>query len=82
MEITARILAFVLINAKGHQLHEALEELQGLQAVRFAKIVTGPYDIIAIVGIEDMKELGHLVTEQIQKIPGVERTLSCIGIEI
>jgi len=44
--------------------------------VKLAEVVTGPYDVVARVEAADMDVLSNLVDE-IQKIGGVTRTLTC-----
>jgi DNA-binding Lrp family transcriptional regulator len=44
--------------------------------VKLSQVVTGPYDVVARVEAGDMDALGRLVDE-IQKIKGVTRTLTC-----
>jgi DNA-binding Lrp family transcriptional regulator len=42
-----------------------------------ADVVTGPYDVIAVVESASIDELGKLVVSNIQAIGGVTRTLTC-----
>ena len=44
--------------------------------VKLSEVVTGPYDVVARVEAADMDALSGLVDE-IQKIKGVTRTLTC-----
>lgn len=44
--------------------------------VKISQVVTGPYDVVARVDAADMDALSDLVDE-IQKIKGVTRTLTC-----
>ncbi|GAH74355.1 unnamed protein product, partial [marine sediment metagenome] len=43
-------------------------------------IVTGPYDIIAIVEGDSLNNIGDLVTGQIHPIAGISRTVTCLAI--
>ena len=41
----------------------------------------GPYDGVAIVEGEDIKEIGRVIHRRIQPIPGVLETLTCLAID-
>jgi DNA-binding Lrp family transcriptional regulator len=43
-------------------------------------LVTGPYDIIAIVEAETLSEVGDVVTAKIHPITGISRTVTCLVI--
>ena len=40
--------------------------------------VTGPYDLICVFESDDLDKLGELVRDQIHRIDGVVRTMSCV----
>jgi DNA-binding Lrp family transcriptional regulator len=77
-------VAFVLIKAElGQALNVATEvstlnweeeDRDGvtIKGVRWAVVVTGPYDVIAAVKVRGNRELGDLVIEQIQNVEGVK----------
>jgi DNA-binding Lrp family transcriptional regulator len=46
--------------------------------VKSAVVVTGPYDVIALIEAPDLQALGRVITEKIQTIEGVERTLTSL----
>lgn len=73
--------AFVLITTSAGQAKQVAMQLRGLHGVRLAHAVTGQYDVIAFVEADGVPELGSLVTEQIQQVPGVQRTVTCLTIE-
>jgi len=52
-------------------------EISSVPAVRIAHSVTGPYDLVARVQVEDLDALGALLGD-VQSIPGLLRTLTCI----
>jgi DNA-binding Lrp family transcriptional regulator len=49
--------------------------------VKEARIVTGPYDLIALVAASNFKVLGDVVISKIQLINHVKRTLTNVVIE-
>jgi len=72
--------AFVLIETavgRNKEVATALEQLKGVKSV---DIVTGPYDIIAIIEGESLNDIGDLVTGKIHPITGISRTVTCLAI--
>ena len=44
-----------------------------------ADVVTGPYDSIVVLEASDLDRLARFVTDKIQAINGVQRTLTCVA---
>ena len=64
--------ALVLIKAELGMAKQVAEATAELAAVRWTVMVTGRYDVIAAVQVEDNLALGNLVVDEIQKIAGVK----------
>jgi DNA-binding Lrp family transcriptional regulator len=47
-----------------------------------ADSVSGPFDLIVLLESPDLDSLGRAVTEGIQKIWGVKRTVTCVVMEL
>lgn len=72
------IEAWVLVQTEpGARAAEASEQIRGLPGVVSADDVSGPYDVIVRVSVEDLDTLGDLVVGRIQQVEGVSRTLTC-----
>ena len=69
--------SFMLIQVDAGAGAKVRHEISSINAVRIAHSVTGPYDMVVRVQVEDMDALGGLLSD-IQLIPGVLRTLTCI----
>jgi DNA-binding Lrp family transcriptional regulator len=72
--------AFILIETavgKTREVAGALRQVEGMQSV---DVVTGPYDVIAVVEAKDINSIGDLVTEKVHTISGVVRTVTCVGV--
>jgi DNA-binding Lrp family transcriptional regulator len=69
--------AFVLVQTEPAKSREVTESLRGVPGVLAADALVGPYDVIARVESEDFDAIGRLVLTEIQRIPGVTRTLTC-----
>lgn len=75
------MLAYILVTARSSKVKEARDQLEKIPAVKSAHAVTGPFDIILLVEEAGIKEIGQVVVEEIQKVEGVERTLTCLAVE-
>jgi DNA-binding Lrp family transcriptional regulator len=78
MQLAAR--AFILIETQVGKSREISDVLRALSGVPSVDIITGSYDIIALVEGEDMLGIANVVTSQIQVIPGVSRTFTCVAV--
>ena len=71
--------AFILIEAQVGRSRQVAEELRSLNGVISADVVTGTFDIIALIQTMDMTAMADLVTGQMQGIRGVLRTITCVA---
>ena len=71
--------AYILIETQVGKSRDVLAALQALSNVPSVDIITGEYDKIALVEAPDMMAMADLVTGQIQSIPGVTRTITCVA---
>ena len=73
--------AYILIEtAVGKSQRDVTDALRSLPGVQTVDAVTGPYDIIAVVGAPDLNAVGDLVTSQIHTINGIVRTVTCLSV--
>lgn len=73
--------AYVLINVRTGSINEVVRNLRRLDGVKDAYMTFGPYDAIAVVETNDINLLGQLIATQLQPIPGVLDTLTCLVVE-
>ncbi|MFO8062885.1 MAG: Lrp/AsnC ligand binding domain-containing protein [bacterium] len=73
-----KLLAYLLINAESGKALSVLKELEGLEEVEHAHVVTGLHDLIALVNADSTKNLADEIVNKIQKIDGINRTVTCI----
>ncbi len=73
--------AFVLINIRTGEIEDVVRHLKRLEPIKEATMTFGPYDAVAIVEAADVRELGKILSSQIQPIPGVMETLTCLSAE-
>ena len=75
------ISAYVLIDVEAGKLRPVLTALKKKKEVQSVHLVTGPHDVIALIEAPDINELSEIVAETIQKVQGVQRTMTCICVE-
>lgn len=73
--------AYLFINMKTGSGTKIVEDIRKIPEVKQANIVTGMYDIIAYVEASDIKTLGDTVLTKIQKVPGIDRTVTSVCVQ-
>ena len=71
--------AYIMIETQGGKARDVATALRSLPGVPSVDIITGDFDIIALVEAQDMASMADLVTGQVQSIPGVTRTITCVA---
>ena len=72
--------AFVLMETAVGKTKDVVEELKSVEAVASVDVVTGPYDIIAIIEAPDLSSVGETVTGSVHTISGIVRTVTCLAV--
>ena len=72
--------AFLLVETAVGRTRDVANTLRGLEGIATVDVVTGPYDIIAVIAGDDMTVVGNLVTEKIHTVQGVVRTVTCVAV--
>jgi DNA-binding Lrp family transcriptional regulator len=70
--------AFIFIETAVGKNREVIRAVQKCEAVVSADVLTGPYDIVAIVEGTDLNAIGDIVASTIHGIPGITRTVTCV----
>ena len=76
------VSAYILINTQPGSLADATKGLTAIEGVKSVEAVTGPFDAIAFAEAPTAEELGHLVVSQIQKLSGIQKTLTCLVVSL
>jgi DNA-binding Lrp family transcriptional regulator len=74
--------AYILITIRAGEVKQVIKQLRKIDMVKNAEMTFGPYDAIAIVENGDIGKLGSLIASEIQPIPGIEETLTCLAVDI
>ena len=69
--------AYVLIQVDVGMSAEVADAVGKIPGIRFAEVVTGPYDIVVRAQAADIDGLGKLIVAKVQAVVGVTRTLTC-----
>lgn len=72
------IRAYVFIRALKGNAAAVAKGLSRIKNVKSARIVSGRYDVIALVEAGTIEELGNLVLRRVQRVRGVQSTETAI----
>lgn len=74
--------AYVLIKIRAGDVKDVVSSLRRVKGVLEAHMTFGPYDAVAVVETPDVAKLGTITASEIQPIPGVEQTLTCLAVDV
>ena len=74
--------AYLLVETAVGKTRDVAATLRALDGITSVDVVTGPYDIIAVISGGDMAVVGNIVTEHIHTVPGVVRTVTCVAVGV
>jgi DNA-binding Lrp family transcriptional regulator len=77
---TVVVKAYVLIEVHTGKTKEVVKAIRKLNVVVSVDIVTGPYDVIAVIRAETLNEVEDLVVSMMQAVAGVSRTITCVAV--
>ena len=70
--------AYILIETQVGKSRNIAESLRSFDKVQMVDVITGPFDVIALIEAPDMAAVADLVTGQVQGLKGVLRTITCV----
>ncbi len=73
--------AYLLIESEPGSTPQLISDLKGVKEIMAVEFVSGPYDFIAEIEVDDVSQLGNLITNAVHPIKGIDRTVTCISIE-
>ena len=68
------VTAIILINVERNKINDLAEQLADMRGISEVYSVSGQYDLIAMVRVDDNDALAALVTNHLQKLEGITRT--------
>ena len=72
--------AFVLIETVVGRGKEIVDDLKVIEGMKSVDMVTGAYDVIAVIEAENLAAIGDIVTGKIHPIAGISRTVTCLAL--
>ena len=72
--------AYLLVETSVGRTRDVANTLRGMDGIESVDVVTGPYDIIAVVSGSDMGVVGNLITGKVHAVQGVVRTVTCVAV--
>ena len=72
--------AYILIECNIGATGEVVAGLKRLKGIKSVETVTGPYDVIAVLELETLHDIGDLVTQNIRLVTGIIRTVTCVAL--
>jgi DNA-binding Lrp family transcriptional regulator len=68
------VSAIVLINTQRGEVNETAQRLLDIAGVTEVYSVTGEYDLVALVRVQQYDDLADIVTRRMQSIPSITKT--------
>jgi DNA-binding Lrp family transcriptional regulator len=76
------ITTIVLAVCDIHQIPETAQAIADLPEVSEVYSVAGDYDLVVMVRVRQHDDLARVVSEEIAKIPGVQRTQTLVAFKV
>ena len=73
--------AYVMIKVATGEIEPAVRTLRKIKCVKEAHHTFGPFDVIAEVEAASLDDIGRLISREIQPIPGIFSTLTCLAVQ-
>lgn len=74
--------AYVLVNIRTGDVKEVVKNLRRVESIVEANMTFGPYDAVVVIETEDINQVGAILANEIQSIPGVLETLTCLAVDV
>ncbi len=74
--------AYILIKVRTGEVKQVVHQLRKLAGIESAEMTFGPYDAVAVVRNGDVNKLGAFLATEIQPIPGILETLTCLAVDV
>ena len=69
---------FVMLKVEPGTLSQVADRLTELESFSEAYSISGTYDLLVKLYVENFEDLSHLVNDQIQKIPHIRETFTLL----
>jgi DNA-binding Lrp family transcriptional regulator len=72
---------YILANVLPGRDREIRETLRGIKGVAMADVVTGHYDLVAVLEAESMSIIFDSILKKVRSIKGINRTETFVAVE-
>lgn len=76
------VTTVVLAVCDVHQIPETAQTIADIPAVSEVYSVAGDFDLVIMVRVREHEELAEVVTNQIAKVPGIQRTQTLVAFKV
>lgn len=73
--------AYILIETSVGKSQDVVNTLEEIDEVNMLDVVTGPYDIIAVLEANDLPSIGKILSNQMHRMPGIVKTVTCLSVQ-
>ena len=73
--------AYILIETSVGKSQDVVDTLEAIDEVDMLDVVTGPYDIIAVIEASDLPSIGKILSNQMHRLPGIIKTVTCLSVK-
>lgn len=72
--------ALILVTAEVGMMEEVYNKVKGMEEVKKAAMITGPYDVMVLAQAESIEEISKILVQNIRNISGVKNTVTNVVI--
>ena len=72
---------YMLINVLPGKDRDIRDTLRGIKGITHADVITGQFDIAAVLEAESLQEIFDRILKKVRKIKGITRTETFIAVE-
>jgi len=76
------VTAFVLINVEKGQLPQVVKQLGSIEEVIEVYSVSGRYDLVAKIQVQEYEYMSEVATEKIHKVDGIANTETIMAFKV
>ncbi len=72
--------AYILIETSVGSTAQVSKELKDIDQMIAVDMVTGPFDIIAVVEADNLMDIGGIVSTKMHKVSGIVKTITSLAV--
>jgi DNA-binding Lrp family transcriptional regulator len=72
------VKAFVLVVVDPARTTHVYESLMAVEGISEVYQVMGPYDIVAVVEVDNLSQVPQVISKHIRAVDGIESTTTCV----